>query len=331
MAAATLTPEKITPSFDARLQKTWDAGLESGEVVYEEATSALAMDGDTSIPFEVRYLPCLDKKPTSRSPSPDPPSQQCDAMESDSVSGEDCKESSAPVDPFAAPRDNVVLETKDYTCVLNKYALEPGHFLVVTNEFYPQRGLLRAADLAMIYETLGAPKRRRHYCFFNGGLLAGASQEHRHFQFLPVPQLKTDCWPDQLYKASSTRRRGEEEEEEEIKSHAEIPAHHFLLPIRDGSRAALYASFTRLHEAAREAIRGAPGADEDEEMPYNFLMTREYMLLMPRRNEEWDEHAIGVGGTCLIGSIMVTKARDLETVKRVGLRQMLAYVGYPKN
>lgn len=64
-------------------------------------------------------------------------------------------------------------------------------------------------------------------------------------------------------------------------------------------------------------------------MPYNFMMTSDYMLLFPRRNEEWDAHHVGVGGTCLAGQIMVSSKETLEIVKAVGIREILGYVGFP--
>lgn len=303
---------------DDALDFAWKRGFNNNEVVYSRPTSAYAVD--RNIPFEARYLPCLDKKPTSRSPSPEQESdneeEQCGPIQKNGRTNSVASMSAA--DPFAAPRDNVVKEMKDYTCVLNKYALEEGHFLVVTNDFYPQKGLLRASDLAMMYEMLLQSDKRR-YGFFNGGLLAGASQEHRHFQFLQIPEFENrSCWPDQIYKDGSGTK--------ELLQHPEIPAHHFLLPITEPQTDSLESSFQRLHKAAQTAI-----GTTDDEMPYNFLMTKEYMLILPRRNEEWDEHGVGVGGTCLVGSIMVTKPADLDIIKEVGIRRILEYVGFPRN
>lgn len=307
-----------TLQFEELLQEAWDRGICSAEVVYSRATSSIAVD--KGIPFEARYLPCLDRKPTSRSPSPTPVEEtpqedKCEPMKRDTRPGN--QESTSSSDPFAAPRDNIVKEMEEYTCVLNKYALEEGHFLVVTNDFYPQKGLLRASDLAMMQDMLTQSKKRR-YCFFNGGLLAGASQEHRHFQFLEVPDFGNDkCWPEQIHERDPTST--------EVRQHPDIPAHHFLIGIDKSSSSGLEPSFKRLHKAAQMAV-----GTEDDEMPYNFMMTKEWMLLFPRRNEEWDEHGVGVGGTCLVGSIMVTKPREIEIIKAVGIRKILEYVGFPR-
>ena len=287
--------------FDQKLREAWNRGMSKKEVVYQEATSVTA--DDHGIPFEVRYLPCLDKKPTDDRPST--PSSDTEMKDADTP----------PKDPFAEPRDNVIVEMEQYTCVLNKYALERGHFLCVTNEWYPQKGLLRAQDLRIMYDLV-SNLSARHYCFFNCGQLAGASQEHRHFQFLGVPAFNTPCWPDQIYLR--------DKQATEIQMHEHIPAYHFLLPILDSSTIALETTFQRLFSTAQQAIHTS-----DNEMPYNLMLTKEYMLLFPRRHEEWDEHEIGVGGTCLAGQIMVTKTEDIQLAKEIGIREFLRYVGFP--
>ena len=297
--------------FDGKLRDAWNRGMSKSEVVYEESTSCF--ENDHGIPYEIRYLPCLDKKPTDD--RTDSPSQDHDMDGSSKDDGKD--DSSAPRDPFAPPRDNIVLEMETYTCVLNKYALERGHFLCVTNDWFPQKGLLRACDLRIIYDLI-SNLSVRHYCFFNGGVLAGASQEHRHFQFLSIPKLDTPCWPDQIYlKAPKSQQ---------VQHHTSIPAHHFLLPILDSTTPGLEATFNTLHRTAQIALQR-----NDEDMPYNFMLTKEYMMIFPRRNEQWDAFDVGVGGTCLAGQIMVTSKSDIDHVRRTGIREILQYVGFPTN
>lgn len=330
-----MTNVKPTGEFDELLNEAWERGICSGEVVYSKSTSEYAMDG--SIPFEVRYLPCLDEKPTSRSPSPE-------RSEDEEISGKDESKAQSdseqpPKDPFAEPRDNIVQSMENYTCVLNKYALEENHFLVVTNDFYPQMGRLRTSDLLMIYKTLSRVSSYRPYCFFNAGQLAGASQQHRHFQFCRIPDFAEQdqqCWPEQIYTSIKEPKKGGH-------SHPDIPAHHFLLPIKqtdDESQLgeALTQSFEEIYAAARAAIpenalqkqQQEADTEGEPEMQYNLMITRDYMLILPRRNEEWDRHEIGVGGTCLTGSIMVSKTKDLAIAKKVGIKEILKYVGFPK-
>ena len=82
--------------------------------------------------------------------------------------------------------------------MLNKYSLEKGHFLVVTEEFVQQKGPVRPQDLVMLHDMVQRPEQRV-YAFLNGGPDAGASQEHRHFQFMTIPDLGRPIWPDAIF------------------------------------------------------------------------------------------------------------------------------------
>jgi sulfate adenylyltransferase (ADP) / ATP adenylyltransferase len=61
--------------------------------------------------------------------------------------------------------------------------------------------LLEEDDLAVTYECLkewekdtagGERKDKKLFAFFNSGAESGASQPHRHLQFLPVESVKGD-------------------------------------------------------------------------------------------------------------------------------------------
>ena len=69
-----------------------------------------------------------------------------------------------------------------HTLILNKYPVQLGHMLLITNIWKPQNGWLNADDFEAINtvdnDTTGL-------WFFNSSKEAGASQPHRHFQLLP--------------------------------------------------------------------------------------------------------------------------------------------------
>lgn len=54
--------------------------------------------------------------------------------------------------------------------------------LIVSNDFAPQIAPLRGAELELLHWTL---LQTRGVGFYNSNLLAGASQAHRHVQFIP--------------------------------------------------------------------------------------------------------------------------------------------------
>ena len=86
--------------------------------------------------------------------------------------------------------------------MLNKYPVIAKHFILATRAFKKQTDLLEKSDLAATYACLRAwgaghegaggaapPPEKRLFAFFNSGKRSGASQAHRHVQFLPVGEM----------------------------------------------------------------------------------------------------------------------------------------------
>jgi ATP adenylyltransferase len=80
----------------------------------------------------------------------------------------------------------------NYNLVLNKFPIIPDHFILATKSFKEQTGLLEEEDLGAAYACLRAYKDNGKdlYGFFNSGEFSGASQAHRHIQFLPVESMR---------------------------------------------------------------------------------------------------------------------------------------------
>ena len=77
-----------------------------------------------------------------------------------------------------------------HTLILNKYPVQIGHMLLITNTWKPQNGWLNKDDFEAIQnvdnDTTGL-------WFFNSSKEAGASQPHRHFQLLPRHYNESIC------------------------------------------------------------------------------------------------------------------------------------------
>eukprot|EP01032_Pedospumella_encystans_P019037 gene19038-21655_t len=78
----------------------------------------------------------------------------------------------------------VVHSFKDvpFTVLLNKFNTVKDHCLLVTNEFAPQIAPFQGTELELWHWTL---LQTRGVGFYNSNGLAGASQAHRHMQFIP--------------------------------------------------------------------------------------------------------------------------------------------------
>lgn len=142
---------------------------------------------DWAAQFQLRYCPALSKKPVKD----DPPSERCPP--------------SKKPDPFAEPPSDLLIaqipkEESSHILVLNKYPVISQHFILATKAFKKQTDLLETCDLTTTFDCLkawesytdqsSAPKKL--FAFFNSGLHSGASQPHRHIQFLPVEKMEDD-------------------------------------------------------------------------------------------------------------------------------------------
>jgi sulfate adenylyltransferase (ADP) / ATP adenylyltransferase len=77
--------------------------------------------------------------------------------------------------------------------VLNKFPVIPDHFILATTKFKEQTDLLEEQDIEAAYKCLKAygDCGEELFGFFNSGEHSGASQAHRHIQFLPVESMRS--------------------------------------------------------------------------------------------------------------------------------------------
>ncbi|MEW5737923.1 MAG: DUF4922 domain-containing protein [Myxococcota bacterium] len=201
----------------------------------------------------------------------------------------------APVkkDPFALPweADLVVGDVSDtHGCLLNKFPVFERHLLLVTRADESQDAWLTAADGEALRFCLDEDGDALG--FYNGGKGAGASQPHKHLQVVP---MKASLEP--------LIRRGA------------LPVEHRLADTpKDG--AALAALVTRL----LTELQVSPGA------PWNLLATREWLLVVPRRAESWEDVSVNALG--FAGSLLVKTHTHLERLRDVGPMKVLRAVGF---
>jgi ATP adenylyltransferase len=125
------------------------------------------------IQFQLRFSPSISQKPKSARPE----------------GGKN------PINPFLQPPEALLIADVGYASshilVLNKFAIVPEHFILATKEFKEQIHLLEENDLGAAYACLRAyaDRGKELFAFFNSGKHSGASQPHRHIQFLPVDSM----------------------------------------------------------------------------------------------------------------------------------------------
>lgn len=201
------------------------------------------------------------------------------------------------------PAMHVADVTPTHVALLNKFNVIDRHLLVVTREFEHQERLLTPADFEALhlcmaeYESLG---------FYNGGEAAGASQEHKHLQLVPLPladegpavpiaPLLTDGglpFPHALVMLDEER--------------------DFRDPVVAEDTCALYR-----HLLDQLGLGPRPGGDETRQgRPYNLLLTREWMLVVPRSREHF--HGVSINALGFAGSLFVRRAEELAPFEEHG-------------
>ena len=90
---------------------------------------------------------------------------------------------------------------EQHNLILNKFPVQIGHMLLITNEWAPQKGWLNINDwkaLEIVNEDTSG------LWFFNSAPHAGASQPHRHLQLLSRSKDELTCprnnWFEELIK-----------------------------------------------------------------------------------------------------------------------------------
>lgn len=281
------------------------------------------------------------------------------------------KHSSGPkpkkIDPFENPSPELLLasippSSPTHALVLNKFPVIPNHFILATKAWKAQTDLLEPADLEATYECLRAwanptnlnPSKStstRLFAFFNSGEDSGASQPHRHLQFLPVEAMHqpgTESWAP-LIDLLTTQPHNPPT----FQSHPALPFAHFALPLPPNpSPDTLHTIYIALYRAAVGAVQGSDpreglsstATQGPSAISYNLAMTLETMMIAPRRAETArvpvdiaaaediaDPGLISLNGTILAGTLMVKLEGEWDVLrtKPEVLGRLLRDVGVP--
>jgi sulfate adenylyltransferase (ADP) / ATP adenylyltransferase len=204
-----------------------------------------------------------------------------------------------------------------HLCLLNKYNVVEHHILIVTRAFEAQESWLSAADFDALVVAMAEIDG---LAFYNGGVLAGSSQPHKHLQLVPLPLA-----PD----ASSLPLEA---------LMPEVPAAPAALAALPFSHAALAlapdwlsrpAAGAYLKDCYRQAL-GAIGLDLQAELPtqaYNLLLTRRWLLVVARRASSYQ--SIPVNALGFAGSLLVKNDEQLALLHQIGPMALLQQVSCP--
>jgi ATP adenylyltransferase len=214
--------------------------------------------------------------------------------------------------------------TSTHLCLLNKFNVVDHHLLMITRQFEEQDRWLTFEDFLALWLCL---REMDGLAFYNGGAEAGASQRHKHLQLvpfslvpdgtgLPITPVITQAALAAGMISTLPFQHGIAALNLALADEPTIVAQHFLSTYHQ----LLHATGLIAHPAPTEATQSAP---------YNLLITREWMFLVPRSQD--NVAGISVNSLGFAGALLVRNATQMQTLKMMQPLSLLQQVAIAKS
>lgn len=231
----------------------------------------------------------------------------------------------APLNPFLPPEAALLVGrlSPTHLAVLNKFNVAEHHVLLLPREFEHQETLLTGADFDALQACFDGYDG---LAFYNAGCLAGASQMHKHLQVLPLP-LGDAGPPAPIEKLPIETLLIEAPAAATVQRLPQLPfAHAFVwLPPAVDGRIMLERYRQLLAEIGITEIE--LDGERRQSAPYNLLITRRWMLLVPRTRERFE--GVSLNAACFAGSFLVRNTEQWQLLKDRGPMTALRAVTQP--
>lgn len=197
-----------------------------------------------------------------------------------------------------------------HVVILNKFPVQRGHLLLITQQWEPQAGWLTMSDwqaLASIEaDTSGL-------WFFNSCPAAGASQPHRHLQLLPRQPGEPSCPLTHLC-------------HEQLNGGAWRWPWAYRLSRRSASGTARSAQELQVlyQQHAQELGLGQNGQQPVPLHPYNLLFDHDWLMTIRRTREHWAGFSVNALG--FAGCLLITEESDKAWLEQEGPLPLLQAV-----
>ena len=212
------------------------------------------------------------------------------------------------INPFK-PWDNTLeIDSigKDHHLILNKYPVQLGHILLITNEWKEQNGWIDIKDWEAIKEV---NKDTTGLWFFNSAPLAGASQPHRHIQLLRREPLELSCPREKwILDFNNVKYKNQ-------RFCKNLLLKKFSKTLNEENIHQIY------KDLSYKLGLGDPKIDKKPKYPYNLIFTNRWMLLIKRKIDNL--YGISVNALGFAGYILVTEKSDIKNLKKFGPEKLL--------
>ena len=194
----------------------------------------------------------------------------------------------------------------NHQLILNKYPVQKGHILLITNNWKPQNGWLDINDWSAIQKV---NKDTSGLWFFNSSPLAGASQPHRHFQLLRRSKNERSCPREKWFLENKLHN----DKKSKLKKNIIVSKFNF----HENS----ISLFELYIELCIKLGLGEPINDKKPRYPYNLLITNKWIAIIKRNNDHI--HGFSINGLGFAGYLLVTEKSDINYLKKFGPEKLL--------
>ncbi|UPL21073.1 ATP adenylyltransferase family protein [Alcaligenes faecalis] len=282
-----------------RLDQLSQAALASGDLLPVQAQEELIYD--QGLTFFVRWVSTLAAKDAASVSIPGGPRDP-------------------NFNPFLPPAPALTVDdaSSTHNIVLNKFAVCDLHLVLADKVFSEQLSPLREIDFRILADFLAV---QGGLGFYNGGGPAGASQRHKHTQWIPQAAsngslaLYLDKLPTQAAAGSAHQ-------------HPALAFEHCFVRLQDAQEPeVLAASLLSSYRTACNEL-GLEPAEDGLLPPHNMLAGQGWMLVVPRSVELVD--GISVNALSYAGCIYVRTPEQIDLVRQIGPLGVLARAGYAR-
>ena len=221
------------------------------------------------------------------------------------------KEYGPKLNPFIPWDSRLQIQTinNKHTLILNKYPVQLGHILLITNSWKPQNGWLNEDDFEAI---INVDNDTTGLWFFNSSKEAGASQPHRHFQLLPRHVNEIIC-PRYEWFCSLLNDKNDNK--------SEISHCISIRPRNKNKDTSTNDLFSLYKSMVSEMNIGEINLINKPLKPYNLLITSEWIALITRKTDRSNGFSINALG--FAGYFLGTKRSDVDTLIKFGPEKIL--------
>ena len=194
----------------------------------------------------------------------------------------------------------------NHQLILNKYPVQKGHILLITNTWKPQDGWLDINDWEAIQKVNNDTSG---LWFFNSSPMAGASQPHRHIQLLRRSNGEDSCPREKWFLDLEITN----DNKSKLKQNIVVSRFNFL-----ENSSCIYNLYLEL---TKRIGLGDPINDEKPRYPYNILITNNWIAIIRRRFDHL--HGFSVNGLGFAGYLVITEKSDISYLKKFGPEKLL--------